>query len=124
MIGVKDLMKRMGYDDADVVEQLLILQTGTAWLVLQRTEKSLQKVTTGSYSLREAESCDKRVARASGRFHRAVESLEKVRALRRMTEYRARPRMLVEAEREALPRHPVYGAKRPVEDAEFAVVGA
>ena len=32
--------------------------------------------------------------------------------------------MLVKAELEALPRHSGYGAKQPVEDAEFAVVGA
>ena len=47
-----------------------------------------------------------------------------MRAHRRMTEYRARPRMIVKAEREALPRHHEDEALQPVEDAEFAVVGA
>ena len=41
-------------------------------------------------------SAGKRVTRAANRFHRAVESLEKIRTLRRVTGIRKRPRMLAE----------------------------
>lgn len=90
--------------------------------MLQTENSNLARVTTGSYSLSEAEACDKRVTRASNRFARATESLEKIRALRRMTEYRARPRMLVKDERETVPLLRGDGASQLVElrDASLA----
>ena len=121
LAGVKDLVKRMGYEEADTVEQLLILQVGSAWLILQREQKHLLGVTTGTYGLQEAEAIDKRVSRADNRFNRAVATLEKVRALRRMTEANKRPRMLREHERQALPPHRGDGFFQPTDARVLAV---
>lgn len=85
LAGVADLQERMGYAEADPVEALLIMQVATAWLMLQEEQKRLEQVTTGTYSLQEADALDKRVSRAHSRWIRAVESLEKIRALRRVT---------------------------------------
>ena len=90
LAGVADLLERMGYAEADAVEALLIMQVATAWLVLQGEQKRLESVTSGSYSLREADALDRRVSRAHSRWIRATESLEKVRALRRVTDVRTR----------------------------------
>lgn len=80
--GLEQLRRRMGIDEADPVEGLLITQIVTAWAMLQAEQRNLERVTSGSYSLGEAEAVDKRVQRMHGRWIRAVESLEKVRALR------------------------------------------
>ena len=64
------------------------------------------------------------MSRADNRFNRAVATLEKVRALRRMTEANKRPRMLREHERNALPAHHGDGAMQPADTREIVAVPA
>ena len=118
LAGFRNLRTRMGYADADPVERLLITQAATAWVILQQeqTRHGWHLSTPGGYSLPVADDLDKRVSRASGRFLRAVESLEKVRALRTLTAVKAgeaRPFP-------ALPPHSGDGAAPPAEAVEVS----
>ena len=144
--GLLDLRRRMGYEGADPVERLLIRQAGVAWAWLQVEQARLARYTSGSYTVPTADALDKRVSRAHGRFLRATESLERIRALRTVTADRvgeASPRVRAEARLElarrervrrervrreeaaapagALPEHAGDGAAPPVEAAQLAL---
>ena len=137
LTGFSDMITRMGDADADPVEGLLILQVATAWLLLHTVQEKLARLESeGGHSLNVLEALSKRVDRGQNGFTKATQALEKIRALRRMTEYEKHPRMLREEEkRRALAPHRADGLVQPTdareiavakayEDAEFAVVAA
>ena len=101
----------MGFAEADTIERMLIVEVGTAWLMLQAVQAKLARLEGESgHSLRMVEALSRRVTGAHNRWIRATESLEKIRALRRVPEART------------LKYSTTWGTQS-VEDAEFAVVG-
>jgi hypothetical protein len=139
--GVRDLRERLGYATAPAVERLLIELVCTGWVVVTAEEARMQNVLTkpGGYTLKEGEALDRRVTRAHARFTRAVETLEKVRALQTLTAVKAGEatplqRAMARAEiarrereqaagppRPALPQHAGDGAAHPAEAADLAL---
>ncbi len=75
----------------------------------------------GGHSLNVVNALSQRVDRAQNRFTKATETLDKIRALRRMTAANERPRALREHERQALPAHRGDGAMPTIQEAELVV---
>ena len=120
--GHADMIRSMGYVGADPIEGLLILQVSTAWILLHTVQEKLARIEDeGGHSLNAVNALSKRVDRAQNRFTKATETLEKIRALRRMTAANERPRALREHERQALPAHRGDGFFQPTDARELAV---
>lgn len=116
------MISRLGYAESDPVEGLLILQVATAWLLLHTAQEKLAHVEgEGGHSLNAVNALSQRVDRAQNRFTKATETLEKIRALRRMTAANERPRALREHDRQALPAHRGDGFFQPTDARELAV---
>ena len=79
------LKKDLGYDDAPMLEQLLIQQAALCWLKLSLIELSYSGTMKQSITLTLAMYWEKRLSAAQRRFTRACETLARVRKLSRNT---------------------------------------
>jgi hypothetical protein len=79
------LKKDLGYDDAPLLEKLLIQQAALCWLKLNLVELSYSGTMKQSITLTLGMYWDKRLSAAQRRFTRACETLARVRKLSRNT---------------------------------------
>jgi hypothetical protein len=79
------LKKDLGYDDAPMLEQLLIQQAALCWLKLNLVELSYTGTMKQSITLTLGMYWEKRLTAAQKRFTRAGETLARVRKLSRNT---------------------------------------
>lgn len=80
---VQALKKELGYDEAPMLERLLIQQAALCWLKLNLVELNYSSVMKQSITLTLGMYWEKRLSAAQKRFTRACESLAKVRRLTR-----------------------------------------
>ena len=79
--GCADMIRRLGYAEADPVEGLLIVQVATAWLLLHTVQEKLARIEgEAGHRLNVVNALSQRVDRAQNRFTKATETLEKIRA--------------------------------------------
>ena len=79
------LKKDIGYDNAPMLEQLLIQQAALCWLKLNLVELSYSGMMKQSHTLTLGMYWEKRLSAAQKRFTRACETLARVRKLSRNT---------------------------------------
>lgn len=79
------LKKDLGYDEAPLLEQLLIQQAALCWLKLNLVELSYSGTLAQSHTLTLGMYWEKRLSAAQRRFTRACETLARVRKLSRNT---------------------------------------
>ena len=79
------MKKDLGYDDAPMLEQLLIQQAALCWLKLNLVELSYSGTMKQSITLTLGIYWEKRLPAAQRRFTRACETLARVRKLSRST---------------------------------------
>ena len=79
------LKKELGYDDAPLLEKLLIQQAALCWLKLNLVELSYSNMMKQSITLTLGSYWEKRLTAAQRRFTRACETLARVRRLSRNT---------------------------------------
>jgi hypothetical protein len=79
------MKKDLGYDDAPMLEQLLIQQAALCWLKLNLVELSYSGTMKQSITLTLGQYWEKRLSAAQRRFTRACETLARVRKLSRNT---------------------------------------
>lgn len=79
------LMKRLGRDEADALERVVIERIGMDWLRLLYTESQVAHCGTESVTWTQFEHMEKAHDRAHKRFIKSCEALAKLRALRAMT---------------------------------------
>lgn len=79
------LKKDLGYDDAPLLEKLLIQQAALCWLKLNLVELSYSNTMAQSITLTLGIFWEKRLSAAQRRFTRACETLARVRKLSRNT---------------------------------------
>jgi hypothetical protein len=79
------LKKDLGYDDAPMLEQLLIQQAALCWLKLNLVELSYSGTMKQSITLTLGMYMEKRLSAAQRRFTRACETLARVKKLSRNT---------------------------------------
>jgi len=79
------LKKDLGYDDAPMLEQLLIQQAALCWLKLSLVELSYSGTMNQSITLTLGIYWEKRLSAAQRRFTRVCETLARVRKLSRNT---------------------------------------
>ena len=79
------LKKDLGYDDAALLEKLLIQQAALCWLKLNLVELSYSNTMKQSTTLTLGIFWEKRLTAAQRRFTRACETLARVRKLSRNT---------------------------------------
>ena len=79
------LKKDLGYDDAPLLEKLLIQQAALCWLKLNLVELSYSNTMVQSITLTLGMYREKRLSAAQRRFTRACETLARVRKLSRNT---------------------------------------
>jgi hypothetical protein len=103
-----ELMRHdLGIKDATGIERHLIERVIICWLHLQQAELQLALTTEGTFIMKEAEYQDRMVMRAHARYIRAVESLERVRAM-------VKANKLLDAQtREAESRADIWQARKP-----------
>jgi hypothetical protein len=77
--GLEHLQNEMGYQEAPMLEKLLIESISMCWLRLQWTEYQFTENTTGSHALTAGRYWDSRVNAAQMRYLRAIEALARVR---------------------------------------------
>jgi hypothetical protein len=77
------LKKDLGYDDAPILEKLLIQQAALCWLKLNLVELSYSGAMKQSITLTQGIYWEKRLTAAQRRFTRACETLARVRKLSR-----------------------------------------
>jgi hypothetical protein len=77
--GLEHLQNEMGYQEAPMLEKLLIESISMCWLRLQWTEYQFTENTTGSHTLTAGRYWDSRVNAAQMRYLRAIETLARVR---------------------------------------------
>ena len=82
---LQTLKKDLGYEDAPLLEQLLIQQTALCWLKLTLVELGYSNTMTQSITLTLGIYWEKRLTAAQRRFTRACETLARVRRLSRNT---------------------------------------
>ncbi len=80
-----ELRNDLGWEDANVLEKLLIRQICLTWLRLYYVERQHHQATTGSHSLTSGIYWDKRLSEAQKRHLKAIESLAKVRKMTAQT---------------------------------------
>jgi hypothetical protein len=78
-IGLEHMQNEMGFQEAPMLEKLLIENISVCWLRLQWTEYLFTNMTQGSYSLNAGRYWDSRVNAAQMRYLRAIETLARVR---------------------------------------------
>lgn len=107
-IAKANLMHRnLGYKDSTGIERHLIERIVICWLHLQFVELQSAATTEGTYSMKEAEFQDRMVMRAHARYMRAIESLERVRAM-------VKANKVLDAQvREAEARADIWQARKP-----------
>ncbi|MEJ7860000.1 MAG: hypothetical protein WKF90_00040 [Pyrinomonadaceae bacterium] len=76
-----NLRDELGWENATVLEKLLIRQVCLTWLRLYYLERQHQQATSGSHSLVSGTYWDKRLSMAQKRHLKAIESLAKVRKM-------------------------------------------
>ncbi len=76
-----NLRDELGWENATVLEKLLIRQVCLTWLRLYYLERQHQQATFGSHSLASGIYWDKRLSMAQKRHLKAIESLAKVRKM-------------------------------------------
>jgi hypothetical protein len=79
------LKKDLGYDDAALLEKLLIQQVALCWLKLNLVELTYSVTMAQSITLTLGVYWEKRLTAAQRRFTRACETLARVRKLSRNT---------------------------------------
>lgn len=82
---LQGLKKDLGYDDAPLLEKLLIQQAALCWLKLNLVELSYSGTMAQSITLTLGVYWEKRLTAAQRRFTRACETLARVRKLARHT---------------------------------------
>ena len=82
---LQGLKKDLGYDDAPVLEKLLIQQAALCWLKLNLVELSYSSTMAQSITLTLGMYWEKHLTAAQKRFTRACETLARVRKLSRNT---------------------------------------
>lgn len=82
---LQSLKSELGYDDAPVLEQLLIQHAALCWLKLNLLEMNYSSVMKQSITLTLGMYWEKRLTAAQKRFARACETLARVRKLARNT---------------------------------------
>ncbi len=80
-----NLRDELGWENATVLEKLLIRQVCLTWLRLYYLERQHHQATSGSHSLVSGTYWDKRLSMAQKRHLKAVESLAKVRKMTAQT---------------------------------------
>lgn len=78
---INDVKHELGYDDAPMLEQLLIEHIVVCWLRLQSVEWCNLNHTEGAHSTSDGAYWDKRLSAAQRRYLRACETLARVRRL-------------------------------------------
>jgi hypothetical protein len=82
---LKDLRVDHGYNDAPIMEQLLIHQVVLCWLRLNLTEISYSSIVSQSVTLTKAMFWEKRLSAVQKRYTRACETLARIWKLSRNT---------------------------------------
>lgn len=82
---LRDLRNQLGWENAGVLERLLIRQICITWLRLYFIERQHHQTTYQSHSLTQGVYWDKRLSEAQKRHLRAIESLAKVRKMTAQT---------------------------------------
>lgn len=82
---LQGLKKDLGYDDAPLLEKLLIQQAALCWLKLNLVELSYSSMMSQSITLTLGMYWEKRLSASQKRFTRACETLARVRKLSRNT---------------------------------------
>lgn len=81
--SMETMAQELGYDNASILEQMLIDQLLLAWLRLNLWEYQLTEMETQGITLTKADFWERRISAAQRRFLRACETLARVRRLAR-----------------------------------------
>jgi hypothetical protein len=81
--SMETMAQELGYDNASILEQMLIDQLLLAWLRLNLWEYQLTEMETQGMTLTKADFWERRISAAQRRFLRACETLARVRRLAR-----------------------------------------
>lgn len=81
--SMETMAQELGYEDAPILEQMLIDQLLLAWLRLNLWEYQLTEMESQGMTLTKADFWEKRISAAQRRFLRACETLARVRRLAR-----------------------------------------
>lgn len=79
--GMTELARSLGYDEAPVLERLLIDQVVMTWLHVYKVQYSYHRITSGSHNMDQGRYWEARLSAAQRRHVRAVEALARVRKL-------------------------------------------
>ena len=82
-VGIKDIKREYGYEEARGLERMLIDQIVVTWLQLQRTQIRYESILQQDVSLPRADYWERRVNAANTRYLRACETLARIRKLSR-----------------------------------------
>jgi hypothetical protein len=85
-VQLADIRRELAGEDPSPVESLLAQHAALCWLRLAETELQFTAHTAKSHTLTAGAYWDKRLSTAQRRFTRAVETLERVRMMRRRAE--------------------------------------
>jgi hypothetical protein len=82
-LGVKSVKDDLGYASAPPLEKMLIDQVALCWLRLSIVEVKHATITSGSVGISQGDYWDRTLSAAQRRYMRAIETLARVRRLRK-----------------------------------------